>query len=123
MAGQSADTIFIRNLTVPGRIGVYAAERATPQPIVINLWLTTDTRRCASTDDVRDSVDYEAVVTRITELVGTGDRCTVEALAEAVADVTLALPKVAGVRVRVEKPTALGAAESVGVEINRARKE
>ncbi len=115
------DKIIIRDLRANGIIGVYSHERETPQEILINVTVYTDTRRAAQTDDIANCVDYEALAEKIKAHAESAARQTVEALANDLAEICLQDQGVERVILRVEKPDALPSAQSVGVELERAR--
>ena len=113
------DTILITNLHVLAIIGVYEHERKTPQDILINITLFTDTRRAAKTDQLEDCINYDALSQKIRAHTESIRRETVEALAEDIAGICLEEVGVKKTLVRVEKPEALDYVEKVGVEIER----
>ncbi len=113
------DKVLIKDLRVVGIIGIYDFERTTPQEMVFNLTLFTDTRKAAESDDIADCVDYEKVSNHVKAHAETSKRLTVEALAEDVARLCLETPGVRGVCVKVEKTQAIAFTASVGVEIER----
>lgn len=115
------DKIIITDLRANGIIGIYPHERETPQEILINVTVFTDTRRPAQTDDIADCVDYEALAEKIKAHTENAARQTVEALANDLAEICLQDQGVERVILRVEKPDALPSAQSVGVEVERAR--
>jgi FolB domain-containing protein len=115
------DQIFIRDLRAVGVIGIYDFERVTPQEILISLTLFTDLSRAGHSDNLEESIDYQKVAEQVKHHAETAHRLTVEALAEDLAEMCLAIPGVLEVRVRVEKPTILPICKSVGVEIERSR--
>lgn len=115
------DKILIKNLRVHGIVGVYEEERITPQGILINITLFTDTRQAAQSDSLADCVDYDALSQKVKKHTEGVKRFTVEALAEDIAQLCLAEKGVEKVRVRVEKPQAIEFVDSVGVEIKRAK--
>ena len=115
------DKIFITNLLVRAIIGVNEAERETPQDILINVTVHTDTRPAAQSDRLADTVDYSSLTKQIRALVEAARRFTVEALAEDIAQLALRISGVEKVTVRVEKPGAVKGAQSVGVEIERGK--
>ena len=117
------DKVIIKNLLARGVIGVRDWERKRAQDILINITLFTDTRRAAETDDINDCADYSEVTKKVQAHAESAARLTVEALANDLAGICLAQNNVQRVIVRVEKPTAVRFAESVGVEIERSRNE
>ncbi len=117
------DQIFIRDLLVKGILGILPNERETPQDILINLILYTDTQLAGQTDDLRLSVNYAEVAEAARQCAESARRFTVEALAADLAALCLSFPGVRTVRVRLEKPHALPAARSAGIEIVRSQPE
>lgn len=115
------DKVLIQDLRVMGILGIHEHERNTPQEIVINIQLSTDTRRAAETDDIRDCVNYQTVAEKVKGHAETSKRLTVEALAEDIARICLEMPGVRGALIRVEKTQAIAYAGSVGVEIEREK--
>jgi len=117
------DKVIIRNLLARGIIGVNDWERETPQDILINITVFTDTRRAGETDQLEDCVNYRTLAKKAQNHAETARRYTVEALANDLAGLCLKEKGVNQVIVRVEKPGAVRFAESVGVEIERSRDE
>jgi FolB domain-containing protein len=117
------DKVVIKNLLARGIIGVRDWERKRPQDILINITLYTDSRRAAETDNINDCADYSQVTKKVLAHAESAGRFTVEALANDLASLCLGENNVQKVVVRVEKPTAVRFAESVGVEIERNRGE
>ena len=115
------DKIIINNLRAHGIIGIYPHERQTPQDILINIIVYTDTSRAAQTDDIGDCVDYDALAKKVKSYAESVARLTVEALANDIAQLCLDEHGVERVKVRVEKPDAVPDAASVGVEIERGK--
>ena len=115
------DKVFIKDLLVHGIIGIHPHEREASQEILINVIVYTDTRQAAQTDDIADCVDYDALAKKIKSHAESAERYTVEALANDLAAICLQENGVEKVTVRVEKPNAVPSAQSVGVEVERAR--
>jgi len=123
MADTPLDRIHIADLLVRCIVGTNPGERAKPQDVVINITLHADLRAACRSDRIEDTVDYRSLKQRIVEMVEASRFFLVEALAEAISDVCLSDPRVRKARVRVEKPTALRFARTVGVEIERERSD
>lgn len=115
------DQILIKDLLARGIIGVTDRERETPQDILINVTIFTDTLKASKSDDVEDSVNYRTIAKRILAFVETSRRHTVEALAGDLASLCLEDTNIESVSIRVEKPGAVRFARSVGVEITRSK--
>lgn len=113
--------VFVRDLDLEAVIGVHRHEKRRPQPIRVNIDLTTRAPRRALRDSLANVVDYEWVVGGVRALIAEGHVRLVETLAERIAQVCLENPRVLAARVRVEKLNAIEGAASVGVEIERAQ--
>ena len=116
------DKVLIRELKVEAILGILPQERVTPQPVLINITVFTDTRRAARSKDIVDAVNYAALADAATKLTIDGKYLLIETLVEDLAALSLSLAHVEGVSVRVEKPHAVPAAGAVGVEIYRTNK-
>lgn len=115
------DTFLIHELAVACRLGAYEREQRAPQTVWIDLELSIDAARAAARDDLRDAVDYAALVKDVRSLAAGRAFRLMETLAEAVASAALARSGSPLVRVRVRKR----ALEGVGyaqVEIERVRR-
>ena len=117
---MAEDRIEIKDLLLRGIVGINDWEREKPQDILLNITLYTDLQAAGVSDRIEDTVNYRSLTKQVIEHVEASARFTVEALAADVARICQADPRVARVRVRVEKPGALRFARSVGVEIERA---
>ena len=115
------DRILISDLLVRCIIGIRDDERKNKQDVLINLSLSVDLRKAGKSDRIGDSVDYAALKKQIVAVAEGSQFLLVEALAEKIAEICFEYPAVNQARVRVEKPTALRFARSVGVEITRDR--
>jgi len=113
------DRIFLRDLCLSCTIGVNDWEREVRQTVKIDLDLELDLSDAGKKDDLSLTVDYKGVRDRVEAVVAQSRFFLVEALAECIAQACLAEPRVQRVRVCVEKPGALRAARTVGVEIVR----
>jgi D-erythro-7,8-dihydroneopterin triphosphate epimerase len=116
-----ADEIRINGLFLRTIIGINHDEREHKQDVRINLVLSVDTRPAARSDDIRDAVNYRTITKDVIDLVESSQFFLVERMAEEIARLCLADPRVEGVWVSIEKPAALRFAQSVGVAIERKR--
>ena len=123
MTGGGADRIVLRGLRGHGFHGVYDAERQTGQPFVVDVELVLDLRPAAASDDVADTVHYGELAEQVLAVVEGEPVALVETLAQRVAEVCLADPRVARATVTVHKPEAPVpvAFDDVAVTIVRSR--
>ncbi len=120
--------VFLRDMVLDAKVGIYRHEQDRAQRIRINVDLAVedDGARAASRvavgrDELSRVVDYEAVANAVRAIVGAGHVALVETLAERVAEACLIDPRVRLARVRVEKLDVFADTSSVGVEIERRR--
>ena len=111
--------VFVRDLMIDGRIGIYPHEKTGTQRLRINLDLSVVDAGVLPADDIDHVVCYEEVVEQTRRIIGRGHVNLVETLAEDIAAAVLEDAAVISVRVRVEKLDALADVASVGVEIER----
>ncbi len=114
------DRIIISDILVRCIIGVREEERREKQDALISIVLSADLRQAGETDRLEDSIDYSVLKRRVVEMAQESSFLLIEALAERIAGICLEDPRVLEAQVRVEKPTALRYARSVGVEITRS---
>ena len=121
MVAEHLDRIHIRDLKLRCIIGIYPDERREKQDVIVNITMFADLRPAGRSDRIEDTVDYKAIKKRIVALVEDSECFLVERLAEEVAQVCLADPRVARAEVCIDKPGALRFARSVAVSIVRGR--
>ena len=112
--------VFVRDLVLAARIGVYQHEKLASQCVRINLELIC-TEHPAINDDLSNVVNYADLVERVRGIVAEGHINLVETLADRIAQVCLEDRRVQSAKVRIEKLEVFKEAESVGVEIERTR--
>lgn len=110
--------VFVRDLVLSCKIGVHRHEEDTSQRVRINLDLAVRDDRDLQ-DDLSRAVCYERFTNEVRAIVARRHIRLVETLAEEIATMCLADPRVRSARVRVEKLDVFADATSVGVEIER----
>lgn len=125
---ESFRRVFVRELRLPARIGVYAEEKLAPQDVIIDmeLWVRETPLGLGGPLggplDYADVVCYDSLVQRTKALLAEGHIDLVETMAERLAALCLEDSRVRRVRVCVEKPAAIPEAAGAGVEIERYRR-
>lgn len=117
------DRILIPGIPLMVHVGITEPERRAPQGVVVHLALHLDLAAAGESDDLRDTIDYEAVCAAVADIAAEGPFHLIERIAARVATVVLDDFEVARVDVRVEKPAALQGrgVPYAAVEISRGR--
>jgi len=116
------DRVLIKDLTVPGILGINPHERVNRQDIRVNAILWTDTTAAAGSDDIADAVNYRTITKAMIAHIESGEPMLVERLVAELTQICFDMDRrVQEVEMTVEKPGALRHARSVGVTIRRSR--
>ena len=110
-SGSFPDEIRLSGLRLETVLGVRPDERLAPRKVVADVRLFLDLGPAARSDELADTVDYAALADRLRAVARQSSFRLVEALAGALADETLADPRVRAVAVTLEKPGAVPGAE------------
>ena len=113
--------IFINDLRLETRIGVYDWERQLPQTIRIDLEITLPSEKPFTSGKLEDALDYAAIVARIKAFANDNPHPLLERFAEAVAQIVLSEFGARGIKLRVAKLAVLPGVKEIGVEIERTR--
>ncbi len=117
------DIIFIDELRIPTLIGIYPRERAMPQTVEISLQIGTSTADAGASDDLRDTIDYAAVVERLTAELADRHFGLLEKLAEHIAHLLLSEFDARWTRVSVAKLGMMRGVRRAGVVIERGQRQ
>jgi dihydroneopterin aldolase len=113
------NTIFIHDLRISTKVGVYAWERELAQTIRVDLDIGVPSLRPFETGDLADTIDYAAVVKRLRAFAADHPHALLERFAEAIASIVLDEFGAQSVKVRVAKLGALPGVREIGVAIER----
>jgi 7,8-dihydroneopterin aldolase/epimerase/oxygenase len=100
------DELTVTGIECYGHHGVFEREKREGQPFVVDLTLGLDTRAAATSDDLRDTVDYGSLVAAVKAAVEADPVDLIETLAQRLADVCLRDVRVEWARITVHKPDA-----------------
>jgi dihydroneopterin aldolase len=117
------DIVFIRELKVDTVVGIYDWERRLRQNVVLDLDMAADVARAAKSDRIQDTLDYKSVAKRLIQFVAASEFQLVETLAEKVAELVMQEFGVRWVKVTLHKPGAVSGSKSVGVIIERGKRD
>ncbi len=112
------DCIFLKDWVIDCNIGVYAEEKGVTQKVrlTVDAYLAPHVR--ASEDNMDTVPSYTDIIDAVNDITGRGHINLIETLAEAIADTCLADPRIAAMRIRIEK---LERGPVRGVEVFRTR--
>ncbi len=113
------NSIFIHDMRVNTRVGVYAWERELDQTVRIDLEIEVPTSRPFETGELEDAIDYAAVVGHIREFARDHPHRLLERFAEVLAGSVLDGFGARSVKLRVAKLGALPGVRELGVAIER----
>lgn len=113
------DIIFIENLRVDTRIGIYPREKAVTQTVEISLEIGTSTASAGASDNIGDTIDYATVISHVRSDLGERHFNLLEALAEHIATVLIEVFGAQWVRARIAKLGMVPGVSRVGVIIER----
>ena len=115
------DKILMKGLRFKGWHGYYAKERRVGQLFFVDLVMEIDMHKSGHTDNLKDTVDYDAVYASVKEIVE-GKPCNlIETVATLIADKIMASFSFEAIQVTVHKPQAPigGPFEDVAVVVER----
>jgi dihydroneopterin aldolase len=114
-----SDAIVIRGLEVETRVGVTPEERARPQVVVVDIDIAADLSRAAASDELAETIDYSAAVSRVAETIAGSETRLLEHLAGKVISVLSRMDGVEDVTVQISKrpPPVAERVEAVAVRI------
>jgi dihydroneopterin aldolase len=115
------DKIFIHGLKTETIIGIFDWERQVRQTVTLDIELSVDVRKAASTDSIEGTLNYKRVAKRVLAFVESSRFHLVETLAEHVAMLVLEEFGVAWVGIVLSKPGAVRSSRDVGVALERDR--
>ena len=117
---MAKDIIFIEGLEIETIIGVYEHERDIKQKVVLDIEMTIPESDAANSDDLRHTVDYDAVSKLVTSYVINTQYQLIESLAEQVGSLVLGAFATDSLKLKLSKPGAVKNAKSVGLIILRS---
>jgi 7,8-dihydroneopterin aldolase/epimerase/oxygenase len=116
------DTIFIHDLRIETRIGVYEWEQHVAQPLLLNIEFALPSVTAFASDKLADTVNYAAIVLRLQAFAGDHAHKLLESFTAAVADIVRVEFGAPWVRVSVAKLAPMPGVKQVGVTVERGQK-
>lgn len=119
------DVIRLKNMLFYGYHGVNESEKELGGKFEVDLELSTSLKKPGLSDDLHDTVDYEAVYKMVNNCVESKRYFLLEALAEDISRSVINKYDIDAVIVRVRKPNApvSGVIDTVEVELKRKKSD
>jgi dihydroneopterin aldolase len=114
--------IFLRDLRVMADIGIHDFEKASPQPLLINIDLWVRVPKGDLADDIANVLDYDFVRDGVVALVRSRRFNLQETLVHAILDLCLTKPQVLVARVSSAKTDVYPDVAAAGYEATRVRR-
>jgi dihydroneopterin aldolase len=111
--------IFINDLRIETRIGVYEWEQHLAQPLLVNIEFELPSVQVFTSDRFEDALDYSAVVKRLQALAADHTHKMLERFAEAIGEILCREFGAPWASVRVAKLAPLAGVKQIGVAIER----
>jgi len=119
------DVVRLKNMVFYGYHGISESEKSLGGKFEIDLDLYCPLKKSGMSDQLEDTIDYEAIYKTVSSCTNSHKYYLIEALAEMIAQSVLEQYKVTHLKVRVRKPHAAvkGVLDSVEVELERSRED
>ena len=114
------DFIFIEDLRVEARVGIYDREKAAPQRLELNLTFGVPDS-AAQRDDIADTINYATVIERIRDELSRRHFNLIESLGEFVVKLLFDEFGAPWVKIHIAKIGVMRGVKRVGVFIQRGR--
>ena len=114
------DFIFIEDLRVEARVGIYDREKAAPQRLELNLTVGVPDS-AAQRDDIADTINYATVIERIRDELSKRHFNLIESLGEFVVKLLFDEFGAPWVKIHIAKIGVMRGVKRVGVFIQRGR--
>jgi len=115
------NAIFIHDLRVETRIGVYEWEQMLAQTVRLDIELGLPSDKVFSSGNFADALDYAAVVKRLQAFAADHPHKLMERFAQAIADVLMGEFNAPWVKVRVAKLAPIAGVRELGIAIERKK--
>ncbi len=100
------DKIYIKNIKIPGKHGVYSFEKKKNEIFELDIIMFVPLEKAGVSDDLKDTVNYVEVVDLVNEIFKKEDRNLIEAVAESICSTLLDSYPVDKVKLKIRKPHA-----------------
>jgi dihydroneopterin aldolase len=113
------DIVYLHGIKVETVIGVWDWERLIKQTLLVDIDVGTDTSIAGKSDDLVDTINYQAIAELVTKIARDNSFALVEALGEEISSQLLREFSLPYVKIRINKQGAVTGVRDVGIIIER----
>ena len=117
------DIVRIEDIETQAVVGAYEFEWEAPQPLVLDVELTTSFDKAFVSDDLDDALNYDAITQTVREFVENSRYKLLETMAGGIIREIMANFPVDKVGIRIRKPKALKRAPGHHPGVNETREQ
>ncbi len=115
--------IGFHQLKIPCLIGLHPEERTHPQLLIVDVKIQLDLKACFKSEAIQETIDYVSLAEVCQRLAYTKHYFLLEIFAKEILDEYFHKFPLQWAWVRIQKPSALPAADYAYVELEREREE
>ena len=113
--------IKIKNFKLYTNIGIHDWEKELDREILINAEIETNFTKALQSDDIADTIDYDAIITKIKNLVAINKFKLIEKLAQKIIDEIMSDTRISRCKLEVDKVGVFDFVDSFSVTIEQKR--
>ncbi len=118
------DAIVIEGLKVETVVGCFDWERQILQPLLLDLTIHHDLSQAAQSDELQDTVNYAQICEIAAQVIQQAQPKLIEHAAKLVLDALFTtFPGIESIMIMIRKPAIIAQANSVGIRLERHRKD
>ena len=115
------DIVYLHGIKVETVIGVWDWERLIKQTLLVDIDVGTDTSIAGKSDDLADTINYQAIAEVVTKIARENSFALVEALGEEISSQLLKQFSLPYIKVRINKQGAVPGVRDLGIIIERSQ--
>lgn len=115
------DIVYLHGIKVETVIGVWDWERLIKQTLLVDIDVGTDTSVAGRSDDLVDTINYQAIAELVNKIARDNSFALVEALGEEISSQLLREFSLPYVKIRINKQGAVTGVRDVGIIIERSQ--
>ena len=110
---------FVQGIDLNVLVGIHDWERKKAQPVLMDIEYEVESKRVIQTDDVQDTLNYEAMVNHLKMVAEHTQYQLIESLGHHLVSEVEAHFPVLWLRIRLAKTSVIECAQACGIEIER----